>query len=149
MATHSTGHLDDAALMARPQAELNRLGSKTLVPGGIGIALTALGFMVSRETFLQSYLIGYIFWMGITVGSLAVLMIQHLSGGTWGLVGRRVWEAATKNLPLMAILFLPIALNLPTLYKWAMPGAADDPIIRTKAAYLNTSGFLMRAALFF
>ena len=67
MATHSTGHLDDAALMARPQAELSRLGSKALVPGGIGIALTALGFLVSRETFLQSYLIGYIFWMGITI----------------------------------------------------------------------------------
>src|SRR6187549_251258 len=149
MATHSTGHLDDAALMVRPQAELSRLGNKALVPGGIGIALAAVGFLTARDTFLQSYLIAYIFWTGLTVGSLAVLRIDHLSGGAWGMVGRRVWEAATKNLPLMAVLFLPIALNLPTLSKWAMPGAADDPIIQTKAAYLNTSGFLMRAAVFF
>jgi hypothetical protein len=149
MATHSTGHFDEAALMVRPQAELSRLSRQSLVPGGIGIALTALGFMVARESFLQSYLIGYIFWMGITLGSLAVLMIQHLSGGTWGLVGRRVWEAATKNLPLMAILFVPIALNLPTLYIWARPEAATDPVIQTKAAYLNAPGFLMRAAVFF
>ena len=76
MATHSTGHLDDAALMARPQAELSRLGNKALVPGGIGLVLAAVGFLAGRDTFLQSYLIAYIFWTGITVGSLAVLMVN-------------------------------------------------------------------------
>lgn len=149
MATHSTGHIDDAALMVRPTAELSRLGSRSFVLGGIGLALTALGFLIARDTFLQSYLIAYIFWTGITVGSLAVLMIHHLSGGAWGMVGRRVWEAATRNLPLMIVLFLPIALNLPTLYAWARPEAATDPIIQSKAAYLNVTGFYLRAAVFF
>jgi hypothetical protein len=149
MATHSTGHIDDAALMVRPTAELSRLGSRSFVLGGIGLALTALGFLIARDTFLQSYLIAYIFWTGITVGSLAVLMIHHLSGGAWGMVGRRVWEAATKNLPLMLLLFVPIALNLPSLYAWARPEAATDPIIQSKAVYLNTTGFYLRAVVFF
>src|SRR5262245_53053826 len=134
MATHSTGHLDEGALLATPTGEISRLGSRSLVLGGIGLALAALGFVAARETFMQSYLLAYIFWMGITLGSLGVLMISHLSGGAWGLVGRRVWEAATRNLPLMAILFLPIALNLQSLYVWARPEAANDHVIHEKAA---------------
>jgi hypothetical protein len=149
MATHSTAPLDAAALMDRPTTELSRLGSRSFVLGGIGLALTALGFLIARDTFLQSYLIAYIFWTGITVGSLAVLMIHHLSGGAWGFVGRRVWEAATKNLPLMAVLFLPIAFNLPALFPWARPEAATDPLIQAKAVYLNATGFYLRAVIFF
>ncbi len=49
-----------------------------------------------------------------------------------GLVGRRIWEAA-KNWPLMAVLFLPIAFSLPTLFVWARPEAANDPMIHDKA----------------
>jgi hypothetical protein len=149
MATHSTESFDEAALMERPTADIGRLGSRSWVFGGVGLALVALGFVTSKETFLQSYLIAYIFWMGITVGSLGVLMISYLSGGAWGLVARRVWEASTKNLPLMAVLFLPIALNLETLFVWARPEAAADHLIHLKAAYLNAPFFYLRAALFF
>ena len=91
----------------------------------------------------------YLFWMGITLGSLGVLMVHHLSGGAWGMAGRRVWEAATKNLPLMAVLFVPIALNLQTLYSWARPEAAEDHLIHLKHAYLNAPFFLVRAVIFF
>ncbi|MEO7191861.1 MAG: hypothetical protein ABI051_12470 [Vicinamibacterales bacterium] len=148
MATHS-GSFDEATLMARPTTELSRLGSRSLIAGLVGLVLTVVGFVTSRDTFLQSYLIAFIFWMGLTIGPLAVLMIHHLSGGAWGMPGRRIWEAATRNLPLMALLFIPIALNLPSLYKWAQPGAAADPIIHEKAAYLNAPFFLGRAVLFF
>ena len=65
-------------------------------------------------------------------------MVQYLSGGAWGLFARRVFEASTRNLPLMAVLFLPIALILPVLYEWARPEAATiHEIIQEKAAYLN------------
>jgi hypothetical protein len=149
MATHSVGHVDEAALMARPTAEIGQLRSRSLMFGGAGLVLAAIGFAVARETFLQSYLIAYVFWMGITLGSLGVLMISHLSGGAWGLVARRVWEASAKNVPLMAVLFLPIALNLETLYVWARPEAADDHLIHLKHAYLNAGFFYGRAAAFF
>jgi hypothetical protein len=65
------------------------------------------------------------------------------------MVGRRIWEAAAKNVLLMAILFVPIYLKLPVLYPWARPEAASDPMIQTKAAYLNVSFFLLRAAFYF
>lgn len=144
-----TGHLDDTALMQRPAAEISRLGRRSMAIGSVGVALTALGLVIARDTILQSYLIAYVFWMGITLGSLGVLMIHHLTGGGWGMVGRRVWEAAARTMPLMAALFLPIAVNLPVLYEWARPEAANDHLIHLKHAYLNAPFFLARALGYF
>lgn len=137
-------------LQERPTADLGRLSNRGLLIGGVGIAACGAGYvMVDSSQFLQSYLIAYMFWIGLSLGSLALLMIQHLSGGAWGLVGRRVFEAATRTLPLMAVLFIPIAMNLPTLYLWARPEAANDPILVEKAAYLNQNFFYGRAVGYF
>ena len=64
--------------------------------------------MLDRAQFFHSYLFAFTFWAGIAIGSLALLMLQHLTGGGWGLVIRRVLEASTRTLPLMALLFVPI-----------------------------------------
>jgi hypothetical protein len=80
---------------------------------------------------------------------MAVLMVQYLSGGAWGLVGRRIFEAATRTLPLMAVLFIPIALKMSTLYSWARPEALHDEGIQTKVLYLNPKFFVLRAVLYF
>jgi hypothetical protein len=80
---------------------------------------------------------------------MAVLMVQYLSGGAWGLVGRRIFEAGTRTLPLMAVLFIPIALKMTTLYSWARPEALHDEGIQTKALYLNPKFFVLRAVLYF
>lgn len=141
--------IDEATLTTRPTAEIGQMSSRFLMFGGIGLAGLVAGWFAAPDVFWQSYLIGFIFWINITLGSLAVLMVQHLSGGKWGLVARRVLEAATRTLPVMAILFIPLALNLPALYAWARPEAASDPLIQTKASYLNASFFYMRAAAYF
>ena len=65
------------------------------------------------------------------------------------MVTRRIFEASTRTLPLMVLLFLPIAFNLPVLYEWVRPEAAADPAIQEKAAYLNVPFFFVRAVLFF
>ncbi len=146
-----SGEFNAAALLKeRPVADLSRLSNRGVMFGAVGIIAVAIGFfMVERSQFLQSYLIAYMFWIGISLGSLSLLMVQYLSGGAWGLVARRVFEAATRTLPLMALMFIPIALNLKTLYKWAKPEAATDVVIQTKAAYLNPEFFFIRAAIYF
>lgn len=139
-----------ALLKERPDADLSRLSSRGVTLGAVGIVATAAGFfMEDRSQFFQSYLIAYMFWLGITLGSLGLLMVQYLSGGAWGLVARRVFEAGTRTLPLMAILFIPIALNLQTLYKWARPEALEDNLIVPKLPYLNDDFFYLRAVLYF
>jgi hypothetical protein len=116
----------------------------------LGLVLTGIGFAVSGlDRFFQAYLVAYTFWMGIVLGSLALLMTQHLSGGAWGVVLRRPLEAAVKTLPIMAVLFLPIALGMQSIYEWARPEALNDPIIQEKTLYLNTPFFLIRQVFYF
>ena len=144
--------LNDATLATRPTAELARLRGRAFVLAVIGVLVGVVGFIAdpnASSVIMQSYLIAYMFWLGITLGSLAVLMIQHLTGGAWGLVSRRVLEASTRNLPLMALLFLPIAFNLEVLYEWARPGADANHFIHEKAAYLNKPFFYARAVIYF
>jgi hypothetical protein len=149
MATAHESALTEAALLTPPAAEVGRLRTRALAAGLVGLALTGAGYLSRGDAFWQSYLIAFIFWIGLTLGSLGVLMVQYLSGGAWGLVSRRVLEAATRTLPLMAVLFVPIWWKLPVLYAWARPEAAADHLIHEKAAYLNPQFFTIRAVLFF
>ena len=144
-----SGYLDDATLQTRPIAVITRMNTRAITLGALGAAITAWGFFIERDTFFQSYLIGYMYWMYITLGALGLLMVQHLSGGAWGIVSRRVFEAAVRTLPVMAVLFLPIAFNLTHLYVWARPEALTDAAIQTKAAYLNPGFFYARAIGYF
>ena len=94
-----------------PPTELTRVRNVALLGGLLFSALIVAGLFLDRAQFFRSYLVGFIFWTGITLGSLALLMLQHLTGGVWGLVIRRVLEAATRTLPLILILFIPRLLN--------------------------------------
>src|SRR5262249_47263953 len=98
----------------------------------------------------RSYLIAFLFFFGIALGSMAILMIHHIAGGAWGATIRRVLESATRTLPLMALLFVPLVFGLSSLYEWARPEAvAHDPLLQHKSVYLNVPFFLARAALYF
>ncbi len=121
-----------------------------LAVGVGGLALLALGYGADHHQFYRSYLLGFVFWVSVALGSLALLMVSHLSGGGWGVVARRVFEASSRTLPFLAVAFLPIAFGMPDLYLWAQPDQlATDRIIQHKAPYLNTGFFLARTVLYF
>jgi hypothetical protein len=136
---------------ARPL--IDRIQTLALIAGVVGALLCAVGAFLDMGQFLQSYLFAYMFWIGIALGSMAVSFLYHLVGGAWGFTLRRLLEAAALTLPLMLVLFLPIALDVLSgssrLYEWARPEAAGDPIIQSKALYLNVPFFLVRALLYF
>src|SRR5690242_8385783 len=128
-------------------ARLQRWG---LVAGFWGLLLGVIGAFLNVDQFLRSWLIGFLFCLGLTMGSLGLLMLQHMSGGQWGLVSRRVFEAASRNMPFVALLFVPVIVGLPRLYIWAQPAVrATDRIVQAKAPYLNVPFFIGRAVLFF
>jgi hypothetical protein len=142
-------HYDEAALAERPDAAINGISGKGLVAGAIGAVVLVAGAFLDVTQFMQSYLVGYIFILCLMLGCLALTMVHHLTGGAWGMVSRRIWEAGTRTFPLVALLFLPIAFNVTKLYSWARPEAATDPIIQLKAPYLNEPFFFVRAVVFF
>src|SRR5215216_3764719 len=114
---------------------LSDFQKRALIVGIVfSVAFIAGAFFNPRQVF-HSYLIGWTFWTGIAVGSLALLMLQHMTGGGWGLVIRRVLEAATRTLPVMAILFLPVILGAHSIYhEWTEP---HHPVVQMKTPYLN------------
>jgi hypothetical protein len=117
--------------------------------GFLFLACIAGGFFAPAE-FFHAYLFAYLFWLGVSLGSLALLMTQYLTGGAWGVMSRRTLEAAVRTLPLMALLFIPIAIGIPHLYPWAH--AADvfrDDVMRHRAGYMNPPFFIVRAVLYF
>jgi hypothetical protein len=129
---------------------LDKLQSRALIVGVIGLALTAVGFFVDHEQFYRSYLMAFMQWGGVALGSLGLLMLHHMVGGNWGVAIRRQLEAGTRTLPFVIILFLPIAFGVHSLYEWSHADVvAKDPILQHKAPYLNTTGFYLRAVFYF
>src|SRR5262249_54037802 len=99
---------------------------------------------------MQSYLFAYLFWVGISLGCLVILMIQFAVRGTWGSAIRRLLEAGALTLPVMAALIIPILIGMRALYPWARPDiVASDPLLQQKSAYLNVPFFIIRAAIYF
>jgi len=131
-----------------PPADLDGLQSKAWIVGGVGAAASVAGWLLDPTQFYRSYLVSWVFWLSVAAGCLAILMLQHLSRGAWGLMTRRVLEAAARTLPFLAILFIPIVLGLEEIYVWARPEAAADELIQHKAIYLNPKAFVFRTAVY-
>lgn len=130
---------------------LSDIQKRSLIVGIIFLVLLLLGVFLDKEHVFQSYLIGWTFWTGIAIGSLALLMLQHMTGGGWGFVIRRILEAATRTLPLMAILFLPVILGAHYVYHHWLDHEelAKHAVVQFKTPYLNLPFFIVRTVVYF
>ena len=133
-----------------PPPVVERVQKSSLMLGGACLALLLLIALREPTQFFRSYLFAYVFWIGIPLGSLAFIMLHHLTGGRWGFGIRGLLEACTRTLPLMTLLFVPLLFGLARIYLWAQPAAvAADPTLQYKRPYLNAPFFLARAAIYF
>jgi hypothetical protein len=130
--------------------ELAGLPRRLLIAGAAGAAVSLLGLFTGAQQFMQSYLMAYMLWLGVTLGCLALGMVHQRSGGAWGVVIRRPIGAASRTLPVMTVLFVPIAIGMRALYVWTNPElVAHDELLQHKHLYLNTPFFLVRAVIYF
>jgi len=140
--------LRDTADVAIP--ELAGLQRRFLLAGAAGAAVSLVGLLFNPRQFLQSYLMAYMLCLGVTLGCLALGMVHQLSGGAWGVVLRRSIGAASRVLPVMTAMFLPIAIGMSFLYPWTNADlVAHNELLQHKRLYLNTPFFLVRAAVYF
>jgi hypothetical protein len=146
----STVYLNQADLLAPPFA--HRIQTRSLLIGLIFSVVAIIGFFVSpREQFLHAYLLAFMGWLGLSLGSMAFLMLWYVTGGKWGITARRIVEAAMRTLPLMAILFIPLAIGAHWLYGWADPNkiAHSRDLQRARLVYLNVPAYCLRAVVYF
>jgi hypothetical protein len=133
--------------------QLAKLQRFALIAAVVGIALTVVGAMANLDHFFQAYLLAYLFWFGVVAGCIGLLLLHNTVGGGWGFIIRRPMEAASRTLPLLALLFIPIAISVfmgeHSLFEWARPEAATDRVLQDKSMYLNPQFFVARAVLYF
>jgi len=132
------------------EADLQGLFTKSLVAGLVLSAISIVGAFLDPGDFFRSYLMGYLFWLGVALGALGILMMQYLTSGAWGVMTRRTLESATRTLPMLAVLFIPVALGLPSLYDWAHPDLVrKEYTLHHRAGYMNPQMFILRAVIYF
>ena len=141
----------DFSISTELKADLQQWRTRALVVGIAGALLSAIGFFVAGPNqFYRSYLWSYIFVVALSLGPMAWLMLQYVTGGAWGVVIRRPCEAAARTLPLTAAMFLPIFIGINNLYPWARAAVvAKDPLLQHKAPFLNLPFFLARTVFYF
>jgi len=139
-----------------------RLEQRALVVGVLGAGLSIVGYFIDSTAFYRAYLVAFLFVLGWSLGSLGLLMLQHLTGGQWGIVIRRPLEAASRVLYLLPVLFLPLIPGMKSLYTahdvdgvtrigWLNPPppGQEGALSGLQQWYLTKNGFLMRAVIYF
>jgi hypothetical protein len=131
-------------------ASAGSLSLRWLGIGAVAAVAAIAGALTSPAQFYRGYLIGYMLVLGFTLGSMALLMLGHMTGGNWWMIGRRVLEAAVGSLPLLTVLFLPIWFGRHYLYCWLDPAyVAAHHAVQAKGGYLNEQFWTIRAVVYF
>jgi hypothetical protein len=101
-------------------------------------------------TFVTGYLAAFSFWLQISLGSIAILMIHNLTGGKWGVRIRPALHQIAALFPLMAALFVPVLIALPSLYVWTNSTfMSSTHQLHNKVLILNQPFFIVRAVIYF
>jgi len=147
-----------AQLDLTPSPIIKVIGRRSLIIGGVASVIALFLAFTNPTVFFRGYLLSYMDWLGICLGSMAIVMVRHMTGGGWGTVIRRILGASMRTLPLLILLFIPLLFAVPRLYPWAMPlDSIKDPAIREHLEkhsyilrdYLNYRGFVIRAVIYF
>lgn len=129
---------------------LLRRRSWTIAAGLLGLAGSVVVLAIDPTGFFQGYLFAFTFWVGVSLGCLALLMLHHLVAGEWGIVTQRILEAGASAVLLMAVLFAPILLGMHELYEWTHADAvAESPVLQHKQPYLNVPSYVVRSVIYF
>ncbi len=129
---------------------MKRFRTIALGIGALATIVCILGAVLGAGTFIRSYLVAYLFWLGLTLGGFGLIMLHHLVGGCWGYATRRFYEAGLTTLPLVALLAIPLCFGVHEIYGWAMPSqVAVEPVLQHRHAYLNLPFFIVRMIVYF
>ena len=138
-----------------PPQEINGLRALALGIGGIALIVWAVGCYFNTEQALRSWLLGFIFWGGISIGSLGVLMLQYMTGGAWGIVIRRILEAASRTLPLVFLMFIPLAIGVyfHSFMEFTHLAASDLPkdvhLMEHRGVFMEPWFWIVRSIIYF
>jgi len=137
--------------MAAASPAARRLGTACLLAAGAGTLLLIVAGRQSGQSWLPSYLFVWLFVLGLSLGSLAWVVVHNLTGGDWGDAARPFLQAALRLFPLTALLALPLLFAPAQLLPWmhTTAGAPEAGFVAGQRWYLNSTFFYARAILYF
>ena len=134
----------------------SKLPNILLTVGLVGLVASAVGFLTDLEQSLYSYLVSFVFFTGIGLASVFMVLFHHITKSKWGIVIRRIPETFGSNLKWWALAFLPIFGGMTILYHHWTDASLFDPtsdnfdyIVAKKEAYLNIPFFIIRQVIYF
>jgi hypothetical protein len=128
------------------------LQRNALIVGAVLLIVCTLWGLFQRESFFRAYLIAFEFWLGVSLGCMAVMMTRHLTGGAWGMYLRPILEAGAALIPLTGAFFLPLLIGLPYLYPWHpnfVGGSRWNELPEHQQIWFSQVFFIGRAVLYF
>jgi hypothetical protein len=115
------------------------------------LVLTALGAVLDLRRALWAYHVAFVYWAGIALGALVLLMTLHAMKARWSTILRRVLETIPLSAVLFVVLFVPIALGARQLFAWARPEELQGELAHLahhRAPWLNLPFFIARAFVY-
>ena len=123
-------------------SSISKIGMTLLA---VGVILGVAAFFVDHSRAVYNYLIAFTFMISVGVGALFLIALEYIVGADWSVPIRRVVEFFAAIIPLLALLVIPLLLNVGELFHWSHPEAvAEDKILNAKAPYLNVTFFIVR-----
>lgn len=117
----------------------------------IGAAVTLAAMVayaiVNREAAATGWLVGFVFWAQILVGSLSLMMIHRLTSGGWGEIIAPVIGPAATAIPMLFLFAMPVFVAIPALYPWAQHSPSLKPDVLS--LYLNRPAYVVRSLVAF
>jgi hypothetical protein len=110
---------------------------------GFGVLFGLIGAFVNTKQFAYSYLLAFMFFLSICLGGLFLTLIHHLFDANWTVPLRRITEHIGFLLPVMGVLFIPIALMAkPLIYDWMHNDPHVDHALHAKQPIFQVPWFI-------
>lgn len=125
------------------RSSLNRLALCAIALWAASIAGTIIGAIIDPAAFLRAWLCSYLFWLGLPLAGITLVLVHDLSGGDWMATARPTLAAAIMTMPLASLAGIAAFVGLNSLYVWTHPAAG-----LTNVFYLNSTDFFIRYGLY-
>lgn len=137
--------MNEAALISLA----GRWQKRAFAAGSVAALISIAGLFFNHAQFFHSYLFAWLFWVGLSLGALVIVMMRSLTGGLWGWAIQNLCQAAFMTLPLLVLLFAPLLFGLHYVYPWS--NGIFDPAhgFHHKQQYLNVPFFIARSIFYF
>ncbi len=121
-------------------ARLNLAAFCGLVLGVVGCAV---GAAIDVTDVFRAWLCTFLFWLGVPLAGVTLVLVHDLSGGEWMATARPVLNAAIVTMPIASLAGIPAFIGLHELYSWTHPAPSLG-----NTFYLNPNAFLLRYAVY-